>query len=198
MAPEHCACWRAASWPHCSLGGRHGHVPQTSGTLSHLQHRPQHQLHQRLYRRLPFLRVLPPARRPQGYVSNGRRCTGRSRRPSPWAATRFCSQGGLHPDLPLDWYEDLLRDIKGGFRRSTSTVSARRRSTTSPGFRAAGPRRAGAARRRPAWEALPGGGAEILVDRVRQAVSRCKVSADRLAGGLPHAGTASADADRPR
>src|SRR5262249_1382618 len=26
-------------------------------------------------------------------------------------------QGGLHPDLPFDWYEDLLRDIKAHFPR---------------------------------------------------------------------------------
>ncbi len=24
-------------------------------------------------------------------------------------------QGGLHPDLPFEWYEDLLRDIKAHF-----------------------------------------------------------------------------------
>ena len=86
-------------------------------------------------------------------------------------------QGGLHPDLGLDWYEELLRGIK---RRSPQinihgfsppeidhlagisglpVVEVLRR------LKAAG------------LGSLPGGGAEILVDRVRRLVSPAKVSA---------------------
>ena len=49
-------------------------------------------------------------------------------------------QGGLHPDLELEWYEELLRDIKAHFpagqrprlqRRRRSTSSRRSRSCRS-------------------------------------------------------------------
>lgn len=87
-------------------------------------------------------------------------------------------QGGMHPELPLAWYEGLVRDIRAcypavnvhGFSPSeihhVSQVSGLTVDTVLNRLREAG------------LGSLPGGGAEILVDRVRRAVSRCKVSAD--------------------
>ena len=46
--------------------------------------------------------------------------------------TGVLMQGGLHPDLKIEWYEDLFRRIKQRFRRSICTASPRRRSPTSP------------------------------------------------------------------
>ena len=47
--------------------------------------------------------------------------------------TGILMQGGVHPDLPLSYYEDLLRYLRGRTtRRSTSTPSRRRRSSSSP------------------------------------------------------------------
>ena len=88
-------------------------------------------------------------------------------------------QGGLHPELTIAWYEELLRDVKQHFPRSTSTASARPRSTISPRFPAC--RSATVLERLKAagLGSLPGGGAEILVDRVRRQVSPCKATADR-------------------
>ncbi|MEM9352473.1 MAG: cyclic dehypoxanthinyl futalosine synthase [Planctomycetota bacterium] len=87
-------------------------------------------------------------------------------------------QGGLHPDFKLDWYEELLRDIKREF----------------PGVNVHGfsppeiyhftkvnkmPARDVLARLRDAGlGSLPGGGAEILVDRVRAEITRGKVMTD--------------------
>lgn len=88
-------------------------------------------------------------------------------------------QGGLHPDLKLEWYESLVGDIKQNFPQinvhgfsppeidhiakiSETTVEEVLRRLQTAGL-----------------GSLPGGGAEILVDRVRQAVSPCKASADR-------------------
>ena len=87
-------------------------------------------------------------------------------------------QGGMHPALPLEWYEQLLRDIKDRFPRLNvhgfsppevhhmSQVSGLSVAAVLARLRAAG------------LGSLPGGGAEILVDRVRREVSPCKVSAD--------------------
>ena len=44
--------------------------------------------------------------------------------------TGILMQGGLHPDLKIEWYEDLLRSIKASASatRSGTTASPRRRS----------------------------------------------------------------------
>ncbi|MDR2643869.1 MAG: dehypoxanthine futalosine cyclase [Planctomycetaceae bacterium] len=91
-------------------------------------------------------------------------------------------QGGLHPLLSFEWYEDLLRRIKVYF----PDVNVHGFSPTEVAFfadrfglsdnevllrlRAAG------------LGSLPGGGAEILVDRVRRELSPNKVSAERWLG----------------
>ncbi|MGD9635785.1 MAG: CofH family radical SAM protein, partial [Pirellulales bacterium] len=87
-------------------------------------------------------------------------------------------QGGLHPEFKLEWYEDLLHDIKSRFPQINihgfsppeiyhfTKVSKLPLRTVLERLRAAG------------LGSLPGGGAEILVDRVRAAITRGKVMTD--------------------
>ena len=87
-------------------------------------------------------------------------------------------QGGLHPKLPLEWYEELLRDIKSHFPQVNvhgfsppelfhfAKISRLPLRTTLERLRDAG------------LGSLPGGGGEILVDRVRKLVTRGKVLTD--------------------
>jgi dehypoxanthine futalosine cyclase len=83
-------------------------------------------------------------------------------------------QGGLNPDLPLDYYEDLVRTIRGhglhvhGF--SPPEINFFSRNSNLP--IAAVLERLMAA----GLGSIPGGGAEILVDRVRQTLSPHKCS----------------------
>ncbi|MHB9150072.1 MAG: cyclic dehypoxanthinyl futalosine synthase [Thermoleophilia bacterium] len=84
--------------------------------------------------------------------------------------TAVMMQGGLHPELGIDYYEDLFSSIKGHFDitihslsppevlhiASVSDLTVRE---TLQRLRAAG------------LDSLPGGGAEILVDRVRTHVA---------------------------
>ncbi|MFM7042523.1 MAG: CofH family radical SAM protein, partial [Planctomycetaceae bacterium] len=87
-------------------------------------------------------------------------------------------QGGLHPTLPLEWYEELLRDIKSHFPE-----------VNIHGFSPPEIHHFTKVSRRPLREvlerlaraglgSLPGGGGEILVDRVRGAMTRGKVMTD--------------------
>ena len=93
--------------------------------------------------------------------------------------TAILLQGGMHPDLGIEWYEAMLRDIKAdhpsihvhGFGppeifhiAKLSSITAREVLTR---LRAAG------------LDSLPGGGAEILVDRVRGHVSPRKATSDQ-------------------
>ena len=87
-------------------------------------------------------------------------------------------QGGLHPDFQLDWYEQLLHDIKSRFPQVNihgfsppelyhfTKVNKLPIRTVLERLRRAG------------LGSLPGGGAEILVDRVRKKITRGKVLTD--------------------
>jgi len=87
-------------------------------------------------------------------------------------------QGGLHPELPFEWYLDLLRDIKEhyprvnihGFSPPEIYFFAKKFKMTL-GEVLSQLKDAGLG-------SLPGGGGEILVDRVRKAMTRGKVLTD--------------------
>ncbi len=90
--------------------------------------------------------------------------------------TQVLLQGGTHPDLPLEWYEDLVRFFKSldihlhGF--SPPEIQKMAEVARLPVREVL--RRLVAA----GLDSIPGGGAEILVDRVREAVSPHKIRTD--------------------
>ena len=93
--------------------------------------------------------------------------------------TAILLQGGMHPDLTIEWYEGMLGDIKTdhpsihvhGFGPPEIVHIARISGlTTAEALRRL--RDAG-------LDSLPGGGAEILVDRVRSHVSPKKATSDQ-------------------
>ena len=87
-------------------------------------------------------------------------------------------QGGLHPDFKLEWYEELLQEIKSRFPQinihgfsppeihAFTKVNKLPLRTVLARLKAAG------------LGSLPGGGGEILVDRVRGEMTRGKVMTD--------------------
>ncbi|MGB9804230.1 cyclic dehypoxanthinyl futalosine synthase [Desulfofundulus sp.] len=89
--------------------------------------------------------------------------------------TELLIQGGLHPDLGLDYYLDMLRSIKERFNIHIHSFSPPEimHITRKTGL----PVKEVLLRLKEAGlDSLPGGGAEILVDRVRQAISPHKGS----------------------
>jgi cyclic dehypoxanthinyl futalosine synthase len=89
--------------------------------------------------------------------------------------TGILMQGGLHPELKIEWYEDLLRSIKANFNiwchcfSAPEIVNIAKVSDLSIRDTLARLRDAG-------LDSLPGGGAEILDDGVRHRISRLKSS----------------------
>jgi len=91
--------------------------------------------------------------------------------------TALLMQGGHNPDLGIDWYEDLFRAIKARYPIHLHALSPSeiqhiaRKARLTPSETLGRLRDAG-------LDSLPGGGAEILVDRVRKIISPKKTTSD--------------------
>jgi cyclic dehypoxanthinyl futalosine synthase len=91
--------------------------------------------------------------------------------------TGLLMQGGHHPDLGIDYYEDLFSSIKARYKIHLHALSppeiqhiARRSKLTVP--------EALTRLRDAGLDSVPGGGAEILVDRVRQIIAPKKTKSE--------------------
>ncbi len=94
-------------------------------------------------------------------------------------ATQVMIQGGHHPELRIEWYEELFSRVKAAYPQVTihslgpsevvhiSRISGLEVEETLRRLKQAG------------LDSLPGSGAEILVDRVRKLVSPLKESAGK-------------------
>jgi len=95
--------------------------------------------------------------------------------------TALLMQGGHHPDLGVEYYEDLFGSIKARYPIHLHALSpseiqhaARRSKLTIP--------EALTRLRDAGLDSLPGGGAEILVDRVRKIISPKKTTSGEWLG----------------
>jgi len=115
---------------------------------------------------------------PEGYLHSREALHAKIEETLALGGTGILMQGGHHPDLPLEWYEDLLRSFKERFPRlhvhafsppeiqHMVKVSRRPLDEVLQRLHAAG------------LDSIPGGGGEILVDRVRRAISPLKTRSD--------------------
>ncbi len=119
---------------------------------------------------------------PEGYLHSKESLYAKIEETLALGGTGILMQGGHHPDLPLEWYEDLLRSFKERFPRlhvhafsppeiqHMVKVSRRPLEEVLCRLKAAG------------LDSIPGGGGEILVDEVRRRISPLKtMSGDWLA-----------------
>src|SRR5439155_11344409 len=89
--------------------------------------------------------------------------------------TGILMQGGLHTDLKIAWYEDLLSSIKKRFAIHCHCFSAPE-ITNIADVSGLSLRDTLARLRDAGLDSVPGGGAEILDDGVRHRISRLKCS----------------------
>ena len=124
-----------------------------------------------------FCAFYRPMGHPEGYVLDKQTLFDKIRETVELGGTGILMQGGLHPDLKIDWYEDLLGSIKQRFRihlhcfsspeiLNIAEVSGLTIRETIVRLREAG------------LDSIPGGGAEILDDQVRHRISRMKCSTE--------------------
>jgi len=128
-----------------------------------------------------FYRPLKGKLAAEGYILDSETIYEKIRETVELGGTGILMQGGLHPDLKIDWFERLLRQIKDRFPRvhlhcfSASEIIAIAEYSqltirdTIMRLRDAG------------LDSIPGGGAEILDDDVRYRIARLKcLTADWL------------------
>ena len=120
-----------------------------------------------------FCAFYRPLGHEEGYVHSQEVIFEKIRETISLGGTGILMQGGLHPDLKIEWYEDLLRGIKQRFEIwchcfsapeivNIAEVSGLSLHDTLARLRDAG------------LDSVPGGGAEILDDDVRRRISRLK------------------------
>jgi cyclic dehypoxanthinyl futalosine synthase len=115
---------------------------------------------------------------PEGYVLDRQELLDKVRETVELGGDQILIQGGFHPEFKLEWYEELLHDIKRHFPQVNvhgfsppeifhfTKVNKLPVRTVLSRLKEAG------------LGSLPGGGAEILVDRVRSEITRGKVMTD--------------------
>lgn len=120
-----------------------------------------------------FCAFYRPMGHAEGYVLPKEEIFSKIRETIDLGGTGVLMQGGLHPDLKIEWYEDLFRDIKRRFRIHLHCLSAP--EVTNIAEVSGLTIRDTIARLMDAGlDSIPGGGAEILDDEVRHRISRLK------------------------
>ncbi len=125
-----------------------------------------------------FCAFYRPPKHAEGYVLDRDELLKKIAETVELGGDQILMQGGLHPEFKLPWYEELLSDIKSHFPQVNvhgfsppeihhfTKVSKLPLRTVLQRLKAAG------------LGSLPGGGGEILVDRVRKEITRGKVLTD--------------------
>src|SRR5437762_5166092 len=128
-----------------------------------------------------FYRPLKGKLAAEGYILDFDTIYSKIRETVELGGTGVLMQGGLHPDLKIDWFERLLRGIKERFPKihlhcfsASEIIAIAEYSRLSIPDTIMRLRDAG-------LDSIPGGGAEILDDEVRHRIARLKcLTADWL------------------
>ncbi len=95
--------------------------------------------------------------------------------------TQILMQGGVHPDLGIEYFEDMFMSVKSRFKIQIHSLSPSE-ITYIANLAGLGVEEALRRLRASGLDSIPGGGAEILVDRVREKVSPNKIRWRQWAG----------------
>jgi cyclic dehypoxanthinyl futalosine synthase len=124
-----------------------------------------------------FCAFYRPVGHPEGYVLSREVLGQKLQEVVDAGGVQILLQGGLNPELPITWYEDLFRWMKSEYKLGLHALSPEEIlhlasleklsiETVLARLHAAG------------LDSVPGGGAEILVDRVRRKIAKAKCTSD--------------------
>ena len=128
-----------------------------------------------------FCAFYRPVGHPEGYVLSREVLGQKLQEVVDAGGVQILLQGGLNPDLRIEWYEDLFRWMKSEYKLGLHALSpeeiihiARMENLSIrqvlERLHAAG------------LDSVPGGGAEILVDRVRRKIAKTKCTSSEWLG----------------
>lgn len=122
-----------------------------------------------------FCAFFRPKDHPDAYLLTNDEILAKVRETAEAGGTQVMIQGGLYPDLGLEYYETMLRSIKAEFPQIT--IHSFTATEIQYFAQQAGLSIVDTLKRlqEAGLSSLPGGGAEILVDEVRQKVSPKKI-----------------------
>jgi cyclic dehypoxanthinyl futalosine synthase len=119
----------------------------------------------------------PPTNKTEGYTLSREVLAQKFQETVDLGGVQILLQGGLNPDLPLTWYEDLFRWIKTNFPLAIHGLSPEEiryiAEIENMPIRGVVERLVAAG-----LDSIPGGGAEILDDDIRHAISPLKCTTD--------------------
>jgi cyclic dehypoxanthinyl futalosine synthase len=119
----------------------------------------------------------PPTHKTEGYVLSREELAKKFQETVDLGGVQILLQGGLNPNLPLTWYEDLFRWMKANFPLAIHGLSPEEIRYIAEIERM--PIRGVIERLIAAGlDSIPGGGAEILDDEIRYAISPLKCTTD--------------------
>src|SRR5712692_711382 len=124
-----------------------------------------------------FCAFYRPMGDPEGYILPKETIYQKIQETIDLGGTGVLMQGGLHPDLKIEWYEDLFRSIKVRHPIHLHALSAPE-VTNIADVSGLSIRDTIARLRDAGLDSIPGGGAEILDDEVRERISRLKCTSD--------------------
>lgn len=128
-----------------------------------------------------FCAFYRPVGHPEGYVLSRDQLRVKLQEVVDAGGVQILLQGGLNPELRIEWYEDLFRWMKAEFKLGLHALSPEEIihiaqmenlsiAKVLERLHASG------------LDSVPGGGAEILVDRVRRKIAKTKCTSDEWLG----------------
>jgi len=127
--------------------------------------------------RCKFCNFYRPPTSKEGYTLSREQLARKFQETVDLGGVQILLQGGLNPDLPLTWYEDLFRWMKASFPLAIHGLSPEEiryiAEIENMSIRAVVERLIAAG-----LDSIPGGGAEILDDEIRHQISPLKCTTD--------------------
>jgi len=125
-----------------------------------------------------FYRPLKGPKAKEGYILDLDTIYDKIRETVELGGTGVLMQGGLHPDLKIDWHETMLRGIKQRFPRVHLHCYSASEIIAIAEYSGLSIRHTIMRLRDAGLDSIPGGGAEILDDEVRYRIARLKCLTD--------------------
>jgi cyclic dehypoxanthinyl futalosine synthase len=115
---------------------------------------------------------------PEGYVLSKEEIFQKVEETIALGGDQILMQGGMNPSLPIEWYEDLLRSLRERFPQVNLHAFSPPEIFALAKLEKLTVREVLQRLKAAGLGSLPGGGGEILVDRVRKKITRGKVLSD--------------------